>query len=322
MALGNLQSYAEANTGFNALTNEQAQFNLKNLLEALWDRTYFLKYGETITIPRNAGAKVSARRMEMPTPVTAAITEGTTPNAIDLTINEVNSTVGQLGAWVKITDYMMMAGLDKVLAETTTIFGDHAGLSMDKVVRDIIFAGTNIMYGGDATQVSELANGDVLDYTMIQRVREQLVRDYVKQRTLPDGGKGWIWFVDPEEATRVMALDEWKDQNTYLSVENRKKGIIGQIQGLYFVECTNMPAELTNGGGGTIHYRKSLVIGANAYAIPDIAGSAKPEILVYRQGSTENPMNLYATAAWKACFTAMILNQKCIMQVRCASADA
>jgi len=86
----------------------------------------------------------------MPTTLaTTAITEGVTPDGIDLTINKITATVQQFGAWTKITDLVDLTGLDPILTEASQLMGDYAGLSMDAVVRDIIVAGTNGLYANN-----------------------------------------------------------------------------------------------------------------------------------------------------------------------------
>jgi N4-gp56 family major capsid protein len=67
-------------------------------------------------------------------------------------------------------------------------------------------------------------------------------------------------------------------------------------------------------GSPAIDVYATLVIGQGAYGIPDIAGSSKPEILVFSNGNTENPLELYKTCGWKAAFTAARLNEKCILR--------
>jgi hypothetical protein len=64
-----------------------------------------------------------------------------------------------------------------------------------------------------------------------------------------------------------------------------------------------------------------LVIGDGAYGIPDVAGSSKPDIMVYKDGSTENPLALYSTVGFKSCFTAVRLNEKCILRFESAIAE-
>jgi N4-gp56 family major capsid protein len=88
------QTYTTPSDGSNnRLTNENAEFYQRVLLEALYNQVVYMPYGKKTTIPKNAGATTSWRRLEMPAVTTTAITEGVTPDGIDLTVNKVSATV-------------------------------------------------------------------------------------------------------------------------------------------------------------------------------------------------------------------------------------
>lgn len=310
------QTYTTPSDGTNnRLTNENAEFYQRTLLDALFNSVVFMKYGKKTPIPKNAGATTSWRRLEMPAVTTTAITEGVTPDGIDLTVNKVSATVQQFGTWTKITEYLDMVGLDPLVTEISSMFGDHAGLSMDIVVRDIIAAGTNAQFANARASRATLQAGDVLTTAEIQKARATMVKNNAKRIKLPDGSMGYLAFVHPDTATTIFNLQEWKDQNTYVSVENRKNGIMGKMYDIYFMEANTAPVFTNGGAGGNLAGKSMLIIGDGAFGIPDVAGSSKPEIMVFGDGSTENPMELYKTVAWKSTFTAARLNELCILRV-------
>lgn len=318
----NVQTYAQTGTGYNALTAEQAEFYQRVMLEALYDSVVFMKYGKKQNIPKNAGATTSWRRLEMPTLSTTAIVEGTTPDALDLTINKINATVKQYGAWTKVSDFLELTGLDPIITETSKMFGDHAGLSMDKVVRDVIAAGTNVLYANGKTARNLVAAGDKISAADIIKMRTIMVKNNVKKIKLPNGQMGFLAFTHPEVVANIMTLPEWKDQNTYVDTKNREQGIAGQMYGIYFLEATTAPVFVASGAGTpAIDVYGTLVIGDGAYGIPDVAGSSKPEIIVKNgENDTSNPLNLYKTIAWKSTFTAVRLQEKAILRYESAIA--
>jgi N4-gp56 family major capsid protein len=317
----NTQTLSQTGVGYNALTNEQAEFYQRAMLERLMDQVVFMNYGKKSNIPKRAGATTSFRRLELPTLSTNAIVEGTTPDGLDLTINKVSATVKQYGAWTKVTDFLDLTGLDPIITETAQMFGDHAGLSMDQVVRDIVAAGTNVQYASTATSRVTVAAGMKISATDIIKMRKIMVKNNVKQIKLPNGGKGYLAFTHPEVIANIMGLQEWKDQNTYVDVKNREQGIAGQMYGIYFLEANTAPV-FTGAGATGIDVYGTIVIGEGAYGIPDVQGSSKPEIIVKNsQGDntdTSNPMNLYSTVAWKSAFTAVRLQEKAILRYESA----
>jgi N4-gp56 family major capsid protein len=317
----NTQTYAQTGAGYAALTAEQAEFYQRAMLERLIDNVVFMNYGKKQNIPKQAGATTSFRRLELPTLSTNAIVEGTTPDGIDLTINKISATVKQYGAWTKVSDFLDLTGLDPVVTETAQMFGDHAGLSMDVIVRDIVAAGTNVKYASTATSRVTVAAGMKISAADIIKCRTIMVKNNVKPIKLPNGGKGYVQFTHPEVIAAIMNLPEWKDQNTYVDVKNREQGIAGQMYGIYFLEANTAPV-FTGAGAGAIDVYGSIIIGEGAYGIPDVQGSSKPEIIVKNSkgdsNDTSNPMNLYSTIAWKSVFTALRLNEKCILRYESA----
>jgi len=313
---GKFQTYTTPSDGSNnRLTNENAEFYQRTLLERLQDAVVFMPWGKKTTIPKNAGATTSWRRLEMPAVTTTAITEGVTPNGIDLTINKVSATVQQFGTYTKVTDYLDMVGLDPLLTEVADLFGEHAGLTMDIIVRDILVAGTNAQFANARASRALLQAGDVLTTTEIQKARATMVKNNVKKIKLPNGNMGWLAFVHPDSATTIFNLQEWKDQNTYVDVKNREAGIMGQMYGIYFMEATTAPTFANGGSGGNLAGKSMLIIGEGAFGCPDVAGSSKPDIMVFSDGNTENPMALYSTVAWKSTFTAVRLLELGILRV-------
>lgn len=308
----NVQTY-DAVAGGNQLTAENAEFYNRTMLERLVDEVVFMKYGKSTNIPKNSGATASWRRLELPTLSTTAIVEGTTPDGIDLTINKVSAKVGQFGAWTKISDFLQLTGLDPLLTEVAEMFGTHAGLSMDEIVRDIIVAGTNVHYAGGRASRATLVAGDNITALDIITLRTILVKFNAKKIKLPNGKMGYVALTHPDVIAQIMQLTEWKDQNTYVNTDNRMEGMAGQMYGIYFEEA-NTAKVFAGAGGGGVDVYATVVLGKDGYGIPDVAGSSKPQMIVHTKGGTENPMNLYSTVAWKSVFTAVILEEKAILR--------
>jgi N4-gp56 family major capsid protein len=313
----NVQTYTQSGAGYNQLTAENAEFYQRAMLDRLINNVVFMNYGTKKNIPNRAGATTSFRRLDLPALSTTAIVEGTTPSSLDLSISKISATVQQYGAWTKVSDFLDLTGLDPVVTETAQMFGDHSGLSMDIVVRDIVAAGTNVQYAKTATSRITVATGMAINAADIIKMRSTMKKNNVKQIALPNGGKGYVAFTHPDVVSALMNTAEWSSQNTYVDVKNREQGIAGQMYGIYFLEANTAPI-FSGAGAAGIDVYGTLVIGDGAFGIPDVSGSSKPEIIVKNSkgnnDDTSNPMNLYSTIAWKSTFTAVRLNEKCILR--------
>jgi N4-gp56 family major capsid protein len=316
-----IQTISNNTAGFNQLTAEQAEVYQRLLLERLRPELFFMNYGEkNMGMPKNAGDTASWRRWNNLSVATTAITEGVTPDGVNLDVTKISATVKQYGNWTKFTDKIQLVGLDNTLVETTELMGENAGESLDIVVRDIMAAGTNVQYASTATSRVTVSSAMKITALDILKVRRNLKRSKVKKIKTPGGGMGYIWFIHTDVATDLMQTQEWKDQNTYVDTKNREEGILGKMYGIYFIEADNAPKYAGAGDLGADVYG-NLVIGKGAYGVPDVEGSAKPEIIVHKAGSagTNDPLNQFNTVGWKACLTTLILNQLCLVRFECSA---
>lgn len=309
-----VQGY-NATAGVNQLSAENATFYQTAMLERLLPELQYMKFGEKKNIPKRKGATAQWRRLNSLAVSTTALTEGVTPDGVNLDITPVTATVQQYGSWTKISDFIDMVGLDPLMTETSELMGENAGESIDTVIRDIIYAGTNVVYANSKASRVTVAATDKITAIDILKVRRTMRRNKVKQITLPGGGKGWVAFIHTDVATDLMQTTEWKDQNTYVDTKNREEGTIGKMYGIYFIEVDN-GMKYTGAGATGADVFATLFIGKGAYGVPDVEGSSKPDIIVHAAGSagTADPLNQFNTVAWKAAFTSVRINELCIVR--------
>lgn len=308
-----INSVVNAGAGFTQIPEVNAEFYNKRLLDRLLPELFFMKYGELyMGIPKKAGDTASWRRWNSLAVATTALTEGVTPDNVALDVTKVSATVKQYGNWTKFTDLIDMVGLDPVLTEISELMGENAGESLDTIVRDIIAAGTNVMYAnGVLSRVTVAAKITAAD---ILKIRRTLKRAKVKPIKTPMG-TGYLAFIHTDVATDLMQTTEWLEANKYVDTKNWVEGTLGKLYGIYFMEADNAPKWAAAGAAG-VDVFGTIVIGKGAYGIPDIAGSSKPEIIIHKAGSagSADPLDQFNTVAWKACLTALILNQLCLVR--------
>lgn len=310
----NVQSY-NSGTGQNALTNEQAEFYQDAMLDRLIPELFFMNYGSKKNIPKNAGATTSFRRLNSLAVSKTALTEGVTPDGVDLSITKVTATVSPYGNYTKISDFINLTGLDPLMTEVAGLMGENAGESMDEIVRDVIAAGTNVVYANSKTSRATVAVTDTIRATDILKIRRTMKRNKVKPIKLPNGKQGYLAFTHPDVIFDLMQTQEWKDQNTYVNTDGRVEGTAGQMYGVYFLEAVKAPI-FSAAGASSADVYGTIVVGDGAYGVPDVQGSSKPQIIVHAAGSSgvSDPLNQFNTVAWKSVFTAVRLNELCIVR--------
>jgi N4-gp56 family major capsid protein len=309
-----VQGY-NATAGVNALTAEQHTFFQDEMLERLVPELKWTQYGEKKTIPNRKGATTNFRRLNSLAVSTTALTEGVTPDGVNLDIVAITATVAEYGSWTKISEFINMTGYDPLLQEAAGLMGENAGESIDVIVRDIVAAGTNVIYAnGKASRVLTAAT-DKITAADILKVRRTMKNNKVKEIKLPNGGSGYVALVHPYVAMDLMQTQEWKDQNTYVDTKNREEGILGKMYGIYFMEVDN-GVKFAGAGASAADIYATIFLGRGAYGLPDIGGSMKPEIIVHPAGSagSADPLNQFNTIAWKCAFTAVRLQELAIVR--------
>lgn len=310
-----VQGY-NSTTGVNALTAEQHTYYQDAMLERLTPMLTWTKFGEKKNIPKRKGATTNFRRLNSLAVSKTALTEGVTPDGVNLDITSVNATVKEYGNWTKISEFLNLTGFDPVMTEVSELLGENAGESMDEITRDMVAAGTNVLYANNKTARNTIGVADKITAADIIKARRALKRAKVKPLNLPDGaGRGYIAFVHVDVAADLIQTDEWKKANNENNTKNFMDGVLGKMYGIWFVEVDN-GVIFPGAGATTADVYGTIFLGKGGYGIPDIDGSSKPDIIVHPAGSAggADPLNQFNTVAWKCAFTVVRLQELAILR--------
>lgn len=308
-----------AAAGGNQISQINGEIYNRTLLERLTPELLLTNYGEKgMGAPKNQGDTMSWRRYNSLAVATTPLVEGVTPDGINGSVTKVSATVNQYGNYIQTSDRMTLTALDPVITEYSEIMGENAGESIETIVRDIVGAGTNVMYANGRISRVTVAAGDKVTALDILKIRRTLKRAKVKKIKLPNGKMGYLAFMHTDVVTDLMQTQEWKDQNTYVDNTNRIEGTAGQMYGIYFIEY-DLAQKFAGAGAAGADVFGTIVIGKGAFGVPDIAGSSKPKILVKlaENSGTEDPLEQRNTVGWKALFTGVRLNDLCILRYEC-----
>ena len=282
--------------------NENKTFYNKTLISRLTPQLLFAKYGQKKPIPKHEGDTVNFRKFNSLAVAVTPLTEGVTPSGSSIDVTKVEATVKQYGDFVTLSDKIDMIGIDPVVAETSAVLGEQAGLTVDTVVRDIVVAGTNVLYAGGGTSASAskyLTGADV----------KKAVRALKKANAKPYEGNSYIGIIDPETASDLMDDPMWQDVSKYNGGTAIMDGEIGKLYGVRFIETTNVKV------ADNIH--STMIIGKDAYGVCDIEKGSTPQIIVKEAGSagTADPLNQRSSVGWKTLFTAVRLNELAMIRI-------
>ena len=308
----NLQLFADTMNTMSTLSAENKTYYDLTLLDAAEPELVHNQFGQKRPIPKNGGKTIDFRRFSSLPKATEPLTEGVTPVGRALDITAIQATVAQYGDYVKITDMVDLTAIDPVMEESVKLIGAQAGRTLDTVTRDVLNGGTNVMYAGgvsgSSAVVDPLGFNDIFEAAAILK----------GQNAKPVEGGSYVAIVHPYVAYDLMVAAKdagsWVDANKYANPEAIFNGELGKIGGVRIVESTE--AKIKMEGSKPIFC--TMVIGANAYGVTEVAGGGL-ETIIKPFGAGDDPLNQRATCGWKATQVAERLDETAMVRIESSS---
>lgn len=273
------------------------------------------QFGQKHPIPKNGGKEIEFRKYEPLNKALTPLTEGVTPDGNKLSVTTLTSKVKQYGDYIELSDVLMLTAIDNNMVQATKLLGAQAGQTLDTVTREVLAAGTNVVYSGDKTSRAALTATDKLTIDDIRKA----VRMLKAQNTKPIG-KYWVAIVHPDVEYDIMSDDKWVDAAQYAGSEQIFEGELGRAYGVRFVESTEAKVWEAAAASGTKSVYGTLVLGDNAYGVTEVTGGGLQHIVKQLgSGGTTDPLNQRATVGWKAIKTAEILVQQYMVRIESVS---
>ena len=129
---------------YSVLTVEQRSFYIARTLRRLIPYLPLLKDAMTDTVGPNTGAAIQWRKWGALPAATSALTEGTPPTEGSLTVTAVTATLAQYGAFQKVSDLLIRAGIDPAMANVSDLEGEQAGLSVHSLMSTELGSGSSV----------------------------------------------------------------------------------------------------------------------------------------------------------------------------------
>lgn len=296
----------------------------KRLLSRFRAETVFNRFGLQRGIPLHGGKAISFRRLEAifsagvgastaagsaPT----ALVEGTPPTAIDATWSQILCTVSQYGQFLLISDLAEDQSVDVVVPEYTEDFSEAMTDALDLITRDILVAGTNVIYHGTNGSRGDIGSGDYLSLADLRAAKRVLLNN--NARPVKSESSKFVVITNPNSLYDLegdanitnfwqYAGDRGVDNNQLFDVEFRDLPMGFR---LYVTTNTRVFAQ---GGFSQANVIATLVLGEEWYGTVKLDGMAA-QIVTHDRGTSGvvDPLNQVASLGWKASWGAAILNQ-------------
>lgn len=295
----NTQTTTTSSVG-NDLSPQMKTYYDKRLIDNAEPYLVHDQFAEKRNVPPHGGKTIEFRKFSPLPKALNKLTEGVTPDGNKLDVTTIEATVDQYGDYITISDVLDLTAIDPIIEETLKLQGPQAGRTADTVTREIVTAGTNVMYApkADGTEVV-LRENISADCQLTVPLIFKAVAKLKSMNSTPLEGGHFVSIVHPNVSCDLMLSKEWVDVHKYKDPEAIYEGEIGRIGKVRFVESTE--AKIIGGAGadGASVYC-TMVIGANAYGTTSVEGGGL-EFIVKQKGSggTGDPLNQRATTGWK-----------------------
>lgn len=179
-----------------------------------------------------------------------AINESVDVTPVALSDSQVTVTLAEYGN--AVTTSALGRGtsflpLDPVVANTV---GFNAGISVDTIARDVLKAGSNVRYAGQATSRATVIPTDKLTAANVRRALAEL-----KGANVPNFGGYYVSFIHPDvtyDLRGETGAAAWRDPHTYSQPGEIWSGEMGLFEGFRFVETSRAPIFADAGSSTTL----------------------------------------------------------------------
>lgn len=284
------------------------------------------RWAMTKNVPKNNSDVIKFRRYSNLSVATTPLSEGITPTGSQLSKTDLSATVQQYGDFITLTDKLTMETEDPIRMETNEILGDQAGDTIDQLCRDVIVAGTNVIYSGTGnTARDEVAAADVITAANIDSAEETLKANksrFITSFVDPSTGIStnplppcFIAIIHTYTTKTVRGFTGFVLVEKYSQPNERMVGEIGKYGNTRFIETVNAKV-FTGAGTASIDVYATLLIAKFAYSTSRINGHALENIVKpLGSGGTSDPLDQRETSGWKATFVAKILNDDFMIRI-------
>lgn len=194
-------------------------------------------------------------------PQTSALSETADPTHTTLADTQRSISLVEYGATVKPTKKLRLTSFLDLDIMVPMEVAANMEESTDIIARDVLVAGTNVVYGGAATSRVTVAAGHTADAGDIRRLRAELAAT----NTPPPGGSPfYVAYLHPDVSFDLQSesgQQAWSAPHVYSDPQNMYTGELGALGGVRLVENANARIFVDAGVGGTVDVYSTVAVG-------------------------------------------------------------
>lgn len=302
-------------------------------------KLFLEKFAKMQSVPKNKSQVIKWRRL---VPFAAAmdrLVEGITPSPTGVTYEDVQAQLAQYGSWIPFTDVLIETHEDENLKQFVIGATEQAALTRERILWNMMVAGTNVIYSGTATQRSQVVApidlGDIqlatraLKVAMAQPVTSMISASQNVSTQPVNGGYIGIGHTNLEQDFRV--IPGFIPREHYASQKLVSDHELGKIQDVrvllaphltYFPSAGGTPTGVLSTNGTAADVYPFVVFGQEAFAATSLKGMDSAKVAVKNPvmaQSYEDPLGQRGFVAWKMWFSAVRLNEAWMIRIEAAA---
>ena len=215
------------------LTPEIKIFWSDRLIDLVEPKLVHSQFAQKHPIPSGTGKTIEFRKWSSLPKMLTPLTEGVTPDGQKMRMSVITAHIDQYGGYVETSDILQLTAIDNISSQAIEQIARQAHRSIDTLDRDVMCAGTNVIYANGKSARASLSGADTLKVDDIKRAVRQL-----KVMNAEPVDSDYVAIIHPDVTYDLTNDPEWKYPHMYVDTENMYSGEIGRIAGVRFVETT------------------------------------------------------------------------------------
>ena len=311
------EGYVNAGTGSTAgfdgdktLAPELKAFYDTELLENARSELFYAQFAKRQALPANHHGSVEWRKWNT-FERAAKLTEGVIPTGQKFGVTTITGSVDQYGTYTAITDKLELRAYDDVILGATEEMGASAAETQEKLIRDALLMGTNVLYSDNIdktsgqvkstpTSCAAMGAGDSDGWALLTPAMINKAVTIMKKNRVPRINGRYYAVVHPSVAHDLRECEGWIEAHKYAAPEELFNGEIGELHGVRFIENVFAPVlggdSYQNKAGGVSY--ATYFFGKDSFGIIDPEGGAL-EMIIHDKGEIGGPLNQFSTIGYK-----------------------
>jgi N4-gp56 family major capsid protein len=193
--------------------------------------------------------------------VASPLVEGVRMQTNALTAQQFSITVSEHGYALAVSELLLNASFDDVMASASRLLGRNMALYLDKLSRDTLYSATSTIFGEDRSGLAGVnnwyapgTNGTTRasmtgQYFLTPRTVKDAV-ETLSTKNIPRLGETYVAFVHPHQSRKLRDMPEFIEVTKYAAPGNFMLGEIGRLYDTVFIETTQV-RKVVGGAGAS-----------------------------------------------------------------------